>query len=380
MNVVNTVPFNQIDPKVWNKFVDESPEAWLYHRTEWMEIEEVEGYQNESFMVLSDEGSPLGIFCVYLSSRGPWWRLWERYFHTGHCRGGPAMVGGLSAKHREEVFISALDYLKKRAQIYRSDRLEVRLPSLAPAYLPPMRGEINPLGEYGFRAFPMYGRSGVGRLRGNITPTTIVELHGNDEETLFSALSPMCRKAVRKATRAGVTCMEGNGSRDLELFYALYESSYLRSASERRPFTFFCRMSENLAEKGWMKVFLAHHEEKPIASILLLSYKDALTYYAGGVDYDAQLLRPHQLLFWETLRWARQNGWRWYEMGPYFPYLPKDNKMARIGFFKRQFGGREFSLFEGVFFYNWPMYCWGALLEETRLRIYACLHRLRSAD
>jgi hypothetical protein len=373
---VKIVPFNQVAADIWNKLVDESVEGWLYHRTEWVELEETEGYQNESFMVFSNEGQPLGIFCVYLSKRGPWWHLWEQYLHTGLCRSGPAMAYGLSDKQRREVTIFALDYLRKRARIYRANRLEVRLPSLAPAYLPPLRSEVNPLWEYGFSAFPKYGVSGIGRVQGGITLDTIVDLRSSNEEGLFKEMSTMCQRAIRKANRSGVTCVEGNGLKALESFYRAYESSHLRSRSAKRPFTFFRKMYENLVEKGWMKTFLALHEGRPIASVLLLCYKNVLTYFAGGIDYSAQQLRPHNLLFWETLRWAQQEGLGWYEIGPYFPYLPEGAKMGQIGHFKRQFGGKIFPLFEGVFFYNWPMYLGGALMEEMGRRIYICFRRL----
>lgn len=363
------IPFDQVDPNLWNQFVDESPEAWLYHRTEWTELEETQGYQNESFTILSDKGQPLGIFCVYLSDRGPWWRLWDRHLHTGHCRSGPAFLRGLSEKERKEVMSFALGYLEDLARRAKVNRLEIRLPSLAPTSLPPLRSEINPLWEYGFVPFPMYGTSGIARLQKAITLTSIVHLQGSDEEHLFKDLSDPSQRAVRKAAGAGVTCLQGNGMAGLKAFYTTYQASYLRSGSAMRPFAFFQEMYERLSEKGWMKTFLAFYEEKPIASVLLLCYKDAVTYYAGGVDYTAQQLRPHNLLFWETLRWAKQGGWKWYEIGPYFPYLPKEDKMSRIGHFKRQFGGSSFPLFEGAFFYNWPLYLGGALVEEAVLRI-----------
>jgi hypothetical protein len=96
------------------------------------------------------------------------------------------------------------------------------------------------------------------------------------------------------------------------------------------------------------------------------------------VEWTTQNLRPHNLLLWETLKWARQEGRRWYEIGPYFPYLPEDTKMAQVGNFKRQFGGKEFSLFEGVFFHNWPKYLRGILFEEACKRVYGLFRRFIS--
>jgi len=360
---VKIVPFDRADPTVWNRLVDESSEAWLYNRTEWVRLE-ASIYQNESFMVLSDDEQPLGVFVVYLSSRGPR-RFGDRFLFTG--RNGPAMVEGLGSRQRRAVMDFSLSYLKERAQIYRANRLEVHLPPLAPAYLPPLRSEVNPLLEYGFNALPMYGSTtGIKRLQGIHTPTRIVELQTGDEEHLFAACSHACRNVVRKAVRAGVTCVQDTGPAGLEAFYIAYEASYRRSGSEMKSFAFFQKMLESLAEKGRINIFLSTHQGKNVASAVLLCYKNAVTYYAGGLDYEAHHLSPHNLLLWETLKWARREGCRWFEMGPYFPYLPEDSKMARIGSFKCEFGGSSFLLFEGVLLYSWPTYVAGALLEEAK--------------
>ncbi len=141
-------------------------------------------------------------------------------------------------------------------------------------------------------------------------------------------------------------------------------------------FDFFERMHDTLAGNNLIKIALAFHEGKPVASALLLCYKGATTYFAGGMDYDAHRLSPHNLLFWETMRWAKAEGGSWYEMGPYFPYLSPEAKMARIGNFKREFGGRAFVLFEGMLVYDWTRYLSRILLEETWARFRAYRHRI----
>jgi lipid II:glycine glycyltransferase (peptidoglycan interpeptide bridge formation enzyme) len=229
---------------------------------------------------------------------------------------------------------------------------------------------VNPLSEYPFGTFPKYSSSlGIGRLIGMSTPTTIVELSGRDEESLFADCSHACRNLVRKALRSGVTCIQDNGLKGLEDFYRPYEVSFRRSRSEKRPLAFFKTIYERLAEKGLMRVFLALYDGKPIASALLLCYKNALTYYAGGLDYDAHQLSPSNLLIWESLKGARAAGWAWYETGPFFPYLPTDHKMARIGQFKREFGGKPHLLFEGLLVYNWRSYLVRVFLEESKMLI-----------
>jgi hypothetical protein len=371
------IHFKETNPQAWNRLVDESPEAWLYHRAEWVEVEAL-ACPNESFMVESDEGKPLAVFCVYRSGKTRRLGLSDCYLHTGLGRGGPAIAQGLSDKQHKVAMLFALEYLRKRARACGANRLEVRLPSLAPAYLPPLRSEVNPLSEYQFGTFPKYSSSGIARLIGINTPTTIVELSGGDEETFFANCSHACRNLVRKASRLGVTCVQRSGLQGLEGFYRTYEASFRRSRSETRPLSFFRTIYERLAEKGMMRVFLALYDGKTIASALLLCYKNALTYYAGGTDYEAHQLSPTNLLIWESLKWARTAGWAWYETGPFFPYLPNDHKMARIGQFKREFGGKPHLLFEGLLVYDWRSYLAKVLLEEPKIRIPTWCRRMSS--
>ncbi|MGA8855711.1 MAG: GNAT family N-acetyltransferase, partial [Candidatus Bathyarchaeia archaeon] len=338
------VPYHDADKHLWNRLVDESDEAWLYHRTEWVDLVAAL-YPNESFMITSDDGQPLGVFCVYRSSRGTRRGFRQHFLFTGLGRSGPALAKGLDKKLRRAAMDFSLLYLKERAKVWKATYLEAHLPTLAPAYMPPLRTEVNPLIECGFIALPRYGSTvGLSRLHGVETPTTIIDLQANTEEQLFAACSKACRNLVRKAIQSGVTCEQNNGVSGVEAFYKPFQSSFRRSRSGMSPISFFQEMHTSFADKGFFRLFIASRGANPIASVLLLCYKDAVTYYAGGMDYDAHHLSPHNLLIWESIRWAWIDGKKWYEMGPYFPYLSLQDKMARIGNFKREFGGRPYIL------------------------------------
>lgn len=369
------VHFDQASKRDWDRLVDGSPEAWLNHRSEWVELQ-ASRFNNESFMVLSDEGKPLAVFVVYLSAPGRWWRFGTLFLFTG-WGGGPAMAQGLSVKERENAIRFALGYLKGRARECKASHLEVRLPSLAPAYLPPVRTEVNPLWEYGFSALPKLGSTlGFERLKGVNTPTMIVELESKDDEQLFAECTQACHTAVRKAERAGVACIRDDGPEGLKVFSDNYKASHMRSGAQGWPFDFFQTMHNTLSDKAW--VFHARQGEKTLASVILLSYKDGVTYAAGGMTEDGRLLSVNNLLTFETMKWAKREGKKWCEIGPYFPYLQDDVKLARIGKFKREFGGRAFNIFDGLFIYDWARYLEGILIEETYVRRRRAKGRLRS--
>jgi len=364
---VKAVNFKEAPEADWNTLADNSPEAWIYHRTEWIGLQTLL-FTNESFMIVSDDLEPLAIFVVYRSDSGHWWRFGTQVLFTG-WGGGPAMVNGLSDKQRQSVVSFSLKHLRGRARQCRASHLEVRLPSLAAAYLPPARTEVNPLWEHGFSALPKLGSTlGLEKLKGIITPTVIIDLQGKNERQLFDGCSHACRNLVRKAMRGGVNCTQDDGPEGLDAFFANYASSHQRSETSGRPFDFFKRMHAALSKGDWMKIFLARHNGKTVASALLLSYKDGVTYAAGGVNDEGRRLSANNLLILETIKWALGEGKKWYETGLFFPYLQEDSKLGKIGDFKREFGGRDFNIFDGQFIYSWTRYLEQVLMEEIYLR------------
>jgi len=89
-------PFHQIDSDLWNRFVDESPEAWLFiarNGWKWRRLRDIRMSLSWFFLITE---APLASSVVYLL--GSWFlqNLSDRYLHTGLSRSGPATSAGLS--------------------------------------------------------------------------------------------------------------------------------------------------------------------------------------------------------------------------------------------------------------------------------------------
>jgi hypothetical protein len=304
---------------------------------------EAETARSVAFAVRLD-GRIVGICPMYVGRSKYAGVIGANTLNTGMARSGPALADGLTTECRHRVYEAMFDHLDTLRRRHRIDRLLVRLPAMAPAYLPPQRPDVNPL----TRIRPLSPVTYRGSLTSSQMVDKIVDL-AVDVDRLWSGLDSNCRKAIRKARAGGVTVREAGSIEDVRVYHALHVQTVGRSGAPTLPVSHFEHLWTAFHRAGHLRLFLALHEGRSIAGLVALGFKHAATYWAGGSDYQFQSLRPNNLLMWHAMISARESGCRWFELGPMFPSADPSWKMARIGRFKDQFGGDAYSLFEGSF-------------------------------
>ena len=169
------------------------------------------------------------------------------------------------------------------------------------------------------------------------TKTIHIDVTKN-EDTLFSSLSEAKRRAVRRATKLGVTVKESTSIRDLLTI-------------KNKSAGFFGFMTTSGMKELW-DVFAPNHasillardaKNTVIGGVLLLHY-DHVSYYwiAGSIKYGKKLYAP-TLLVWESIKVAKQKKSKIFDfVGTWDERIPNENKQW-LGFtkFKSGFGGRE---------------------------------------
>jgi len=326
----------------WDRFVESSQDAWLYHLSSWMAIE-AETARSVAFAVRLD-GRMVGICPMYVGRSKYAGVIGANTLNTGAARSGPALADGLTAECRHHVYEAMFDHLDTLRRRHRIDRLLIRLPAIAPAYLPPQRPDTNPLA----RIRPLRPITYRGSLKSGEVVDKIVDL-SVDVDLLWNGMDKKSRNAIRKARAEGVTVREANSLDDVRLYHALHVQTVKRSGAATLPLRYFERLWETFHRPGHLRMFVATHADRAIGGLLALCFKTAATYWGGCSDYEFQHLRPNNMLMWEAMTSARASGCRWFEIGPVFPSMDQSSKMARIGRFKDQFGGEAYSLFEGSF-------------------------------
>ncbi len=348
------IPYPELAPDRWNRVCEHSDQAWLFHRHEWIGIEErFWAERNHSFGILDDTDQLIGVLPLYLRKNGL--GCWtESVLDSGmHRQTGLALVRGLPggvAREAEHLAMSALLQLADRLDV---DRVQLNAHNLAPCR-PESGLEAAPCwtADRRFHAGLNFGPQGLCPMPGEATACMdqIVRLSGRDEAALFDNLAEPCRRAVRKAVRSGLTAAWGGAAADVHDYYRLAQLSAQRTGESLPPKDYYRSMFDAFHAVGNCRILFARHKGRTIGALWLLVDKQAVNFLAGASDPEFLGRRVNEFLHWSAIRWAGQEGHRAYRLGPIFPDVPEDWPIHRVSRFKKKFGGDGIPIIQGSLF------------------------------
>jgi lipid II:glycine glycyltransferase (peptidoglycan interpeptide bridge formation enzyme) len=85
-----------------------------------------------------------------------------------------------------------------------------------------------------------------------------------------------------------------------------------------------------------VKLFAIEYQSKIIAANIILFHEARATYLHGASDYEYRNLMAPYLLHWETIKYAKENGFSEYDL-----WGIDEKKWPGVTRFKRGFGGKE---------------------------------------
>jgi len=137
-----------------------------------------------------------------------------------------------------------------------------------------------------------------------------------DEDALFRTIAPRARQNIRAAGRHGVTARFGSELDDVRAFHELHRRT--RKHKHRllaQPVSFFENVWKRFAPDDAIVVGLAEHEGDVIAGSFYLRWGDTWYYKFSASIFERSVVRPNELLAWESLRLARERGCTSYDWG-----------------------------------------------------------------
>ncbi len=127
--------------------------------------------------------------------------------------------------------------------------------------------------------------------------------------SITDRLSAVTRRNVRRAREAGVTCGVETSEKAYDRFAELYLENALRRKAlpaYRFDAAHFARLRRAL---GPQQVLIgARYQKELIAAALFVRGADFVHFHAMGVDRASSRLRPINLLFFEAMQWACDQG------------------------------------------------------------------------
>jgi Acetyltransferase (GNAT) domain len=313
----------EIDRNEWNAFVDGNDEAWLWHRSEFIDARSLWSATSDvSFGVLDARNVLLAVVPLYIMlgfryapthSETPKWLL---------CNGGPAVTGAQRPNLRRKVMATLAAHLPELIEKHNARYLEAWIPAQTPFLHGPAAPRANPLYHLGFE-----NTSGA---------TWMIDLAPMVEE-IRRRYSETTRRFLKKAGRGPFTLREAAGSRDLKTYYDLHLETIRRLGSEPEPFEFFQTIFERMLPQKFARIVFFEQGGRVTAANNTAIYKHGAYYWTGASltekhDYEGRVLFDDQIVH------ARKSGCMQFEAGQAYVSGEYAPLIRGTSDFKRSFG------------------------------------------
>ncbi len=204
--------------------------------------------------------------------------------------------------------------------------------------------------------------------------TILIDLTPPLDELLMGMKSKW-RYNVRLAMRRGVKVRAGTLN-DLPLLYDMYQDTAERGSFIIRPWPYYRDAWSSFMEAGLAQPLIAEVEGEAAAMVIIYCFAGR-AYFMYGASYSEHLDKmPNNLLQWEAMKWAKNQGCTVYDMWGAPDELDESDPMWGVYRFKIGFGG-EFV--ERVGAWDYPasplLYQAYTLVAPVALAVMRWLHR-----
>ncbi len=337
----------------WAAVAATSPDAWMFHDAGWLAMTERSlGLAGYSF-ILEMNGRPVGVMPLQMRSGSRVMR--SSFFGTG----GPALIAGLASGERRKFFS---ELFTRAADISRSAgavALEVHLPPLSQTSLG-SRWQVNPLVEFGYED--------------TSTHTWVADLSPLWDK-VAERFSGSVSGELKKAAAAGYRIEQITDEGDMVLYDKVHRETCAASGIRPHPRAYFNGVFRDIVLSGRAVIWKAVSSSgEPVAFEMTARYADTALYWAGCCRRAALDTGVNYLLQTQAMRWAREQGCRWFENGEAFPQ-EVSGKLKGLTLFKRKFGGELHRYHKGVLKLGEPHFRYQALKRNMKTALGIVLHR-----
>jgi len=258
----------------WDECVTRAPEGSVYHLSQWQKIFTDSAGHGTHYLLAERDGRVVGVlplvsvrsvvFGSYLVSLP-----WVSY-------GGPCVIDAAARRALVERSIEVARRQKARYVELHSEEAECES-FIARSSKVSMR-----------RALP------------------------RDPQVLWREFPPKLRSQVRRPEKEGLAVRIG-GADQLDAFYGVFLTRMRELGTPVFPRRFFEGILDAFADQT--RVCCVYAGTRPVAAGLLIGFKDRLEIPWAASLTEFNRLSPNMLLYWHSLRFGSENGYRWFDFG-----------------------------------------------------------------
>lgn len=171
-----------------------------------------------------------------------------------------------------------------------------------------------------------------------ITQMTVFpkEVADIENEILYNTIKKRCRTAIRKAQKSKTEVEIAQDLRHVNALFKMHKSGMMRKHGIYKPREFFEILFDEFSgsQNKDFKLFFAWKDNKIIAGLLLLYYKNIVGYFTPCFNLEYSGLQPNTLLIYEAMKDALRNGYNIWNFG--------GGRLTGVYMFKRSWGAKDY--------------------------------------
>jgi lipid II:glycine glycyltransferase (peptidoglycan interpeptide bridge formation enzyme) len=183
----------------------------------------------------------------------------------------------------------------------------------------------------------------------------------NDPDEVWRQIKRRARQLTNKAKKAHVRVEIKPNS--LDDFYPVYSRAMREVGTPTFGERFFRAVEDCFPEN--FRLATVRHRHDLLGSASIAPFKDTLYCLWGGMLRQFYDLRPNHLLYWETLKFACDNGLEWVDLG-------RSQWDSGTYAFKKNWGAEPRPLYQKIFLngISRPPAVGGSMKAETKYRLF----------
>ena len=151
------------------------------------------------------------------------------------------------------------------------------------------------------------------------------------EDELWKGFSAKLRAQIRRPQKEEATCEEG-GIELLDAFYAVFSRNMRDLGTPVFPRDMFAEICDRFSER--VRIFVVRLNEEPVAAGYTLGHRDTLEIPSASSLREFNRYSPNMFLYWSVLQYAIRHGYKIFDFGR----TSVDSGPYR---FKRQWGAEQ---------------------------------------
>ena len=156
------------------------------------------------------------------------------------------------------------------------------------------------------------------------------------EDDILMAMSGNTRRKVRTADKKDVTIRNASLD-DIDVLYRLYETTGDRNDFLVRDKSYYRQVWQLMMENDKAHALIAEYEGMPIAHVILFHFGETVWYFYGASSNKERNRMPNYALQWEAMKWAKEQGYKVYDMWGAPNEFNEDDDMWGVYMFKNGF-------------------------------------------